>query len=65
MHHAHMCAESLGVPAVHCESREAALAELLRTCRTGDTVLLKASHGMQFEKILSAFYAQYEGRQQP
>ena len=62
---AHMCAESLGVPAVHCESREAALAELLRTCRTGDAVLLKASHGMQFEKILSAFYAQYEGRQQP
>lgn len=65
MHRAHMCAESLGVPAVHCESREAALAELLRTCRTGDAVLLKASHGMQFEKILSAFYAQYEGRQQP
>ena len=65
MRHAHACAEALGVSAVHCENRQEALEKLLCTCRTGDAVLLKASHGMQFEKILSAFYAQYEGRQQP
>ena len=65
MRHAHACAEAFGVSAVHCENRQEALEKLLCTCRTGDAVLLKASHGMQFEKILSAFYAQYEGRQQP
>ena len=65
MRHAHACAEALGVSAVHCENRQEALEKLLCTCHTGDAVLLKASHGMQFEKILSACYAQYEGRQQP
>lgn len=64
MRHAHERAQALGVTATHCASREQALEVLLGACRAGDTVLVKASHGMQFEKILSEFYARYQGRQQ-
>ena len=64
MQHAHERAQALGVTATHCASREQALEVLLDACRAGDTVLVKASHGMQFEKILSGLYAGYQGREQ-
>lgn len=39
---------------LHCDNRDAAISLLRRVLRTGDAVLLKASHSEEFEKIGSA-----------
>ncbi len=39
--------------AVHYQTLEEAVAELPRLLRKGDTILVKASHGMHFEKIVA------------
>lgn len=54
----HTRAASLGVEAVHCGEKQQAAAVLRERAQAGDAVLVKASHGMEFEKILSAFYAE-------
>ncbi|MEG2671973.1 MAG: UDP-N-acetylmuramoyl-tripeptide--D-alanyl-D-alanine ligase [Ruthenibacterium sp.] len=56
MRFAHARAQSLGVPATHCATKDDALALLKNYCRAGDVVLVKASHGMAFETILEGFY---------
>lgn len=57
MQAAHESALAKGVCALHCENRGAALKALTERCRAGDVVLVKASHGMAFEKILDGFYS--------
>ena len=57
MQAAHKSALAKGVCALHCEDRGAALEALKGRCRAGDVVLVKASHGMAFEKILEGFYS--------
>ncbi|MCD8231931.1 MAG: UDP-N-acetylmuramoyl-tripeptide--D-alanyl-D-alanine ligase [Clostridiales bacterium] len=47
-------AASAGCEAVHYESREALLDALLSYIKKGDTVLVKASHFMQFSEIVDA-----------
>ena len=61
MRYAHKRAEMLGVPCTHCADKNDALVLLKNYCRTGDVVLVKASHGMAFETILEDFYADKEG----
>ena len=39
--------------AVHYPTKEEAVADLPRLLRKGDTILVKASHGMHFEKIVA------------
>lgn len=56
---AHESALAKGVQALHCEDRETALRLLTERCRAGDVVLVKASHGMAFEKILEGFYSAF------
>ncbi|MEG2930964.1 MAG: UDP-N-acetylmuramoyl-tripeptide--D-alanyl-D-alanine ligase, partial [Ruthenibacterium sp.] len=60
MQHAHQRAHDLGVESVHCAEKAEAAALLRQMCKSGDALLVKASHGMEFEKILSAFYANEE-----
>ena len=55
---AHRAALSEGVDARHCAGREEAVDLLTEYCRAGDVLLVKASHGMAFEKILEGFYTQ-------
>ncbi len=55
----HESAARRGVRAVRCADREEAAALLAEACRPGDTVLVKASHGMSFEKILEMFYKRF------
>ena len=57
MQAAHEAARAKGVCALHCENRDAALKALTERCCAGDIVLVKASHGMAFEKILEGFYS--------
>lgn len=57
MQAAHESALAKGVDALHCKDRDAALGILTERCRAGDVVLVKASHGMAFEKILEGFYS--------
>ena len=59
MQAAHESARAKGVDALHCEDRDAALEILTERCRAGDVVLVKASHGMAFEKILEGFYNRF------
>lgn len=59
MQAAHAVARAEGLCAQHCAGREEALAWLRENCRPGDVVLVKASHGMAFEKILEGFYADF------
>ena len=59
MQAAHESAREKGVCALHFENRDAALQALTERCRTGDVVLVKASHGMAFEKILEGFYGSF------
>lgn len=61
MRAAHGSAGEKGVQALHCEDRGAALRLLTEHCRAGDVVLVKASHGMAFEKILEGFYSGFSG----
>lgn len=56
MRAAHQKAQSLGVPATHCKTKEDVVSILRFYCRPGDVVLVKASHGMAFETILQGFY---------
>ena len=58
---AHTKAHTLGIEAQHCADREQAVQRLVQTCKAGDVVLVKASHGMAFEKILEAFYENKRG----
>lgn len=62
MRAAHATANALGVPAQHCASRQDAAALLAHTAAPGDVVLVKASHGMQFEKLLDDFYAALDAK---
>ncbi len=52
----HQRAVSLGVAATHCTDKSDAVALLQNYCKKGDVVLVKASHGMHFEEILTGFY---------
>jgi UDP-N-acetylmuramoyl-tripeptide--D-alanyl-D-alanine ligase len=56
---AHREAAAQGVQAVHCANKEQALHSLLQCVRSGDAVLVKASHGMALETVLASFYAAY------
>ncbi|MCD8150084.1 MAG: UDP-N-acetylmuramoyl-tripeptide--D-alanyl-D-alanine ligase [Clostridiales bacterium] len=47
-------AASAGCRAQHCENRETLLAALCSCIKKGDTVLVKASHFMQFSEIVRA-----------
>lgn len=49
-----------GGEAVYFESREDASEYLIKNLKKGDFVLFKASHSMQFEKIIEAVYAASE-----
>ncbi len=60
MRAAHNRAHGLGVEAVHCDNNAAAAQLLTSFCNSGDTVLVKASRGMQFEEILKGFYDSYK-----
>lgn len=62
MRAAHARAVALGVPATHCADKADALALLLQAVQPGDAVLVKASHGMAFETILTELYAALEGQ---
>lgn len=60
----HLCeaAGAAGVEAVHFADKEALAEALLAAAKPGDAVLVKASHGMAFETILSDFYEKYKGQ---
>lgn len=53
-------AEMIGMEAVHFAEKAQAVDHLCGICAAGDAILVKASHGMAFEKILSEFYARYQ-----
>ena len=52
----HQAAARQGVEAIHCADKAEAARLLVQRCCPGDVVLVKASHGMAFEKILEDFY---------
>ena len=54
--HAKALAAEAGEKARHYDTREALLAALRKTAQPGDVLLFKASHGMQLEKVLEAFF---------
>lgn len=58
--HAQVRAAEVGLAAVHCADKKAAVQILYERCKAGDAVLVKASHGMAFETILTDFYARPE-----
>lgn len=49
-------AEQGGCKILHCESKQQAVQALKDYCKEKDAVLVKASHGMHFEDILSELY---------
>lgn len=55
---AHERALALGLRALHCADRAEAVQTLKSEAAEGDAVLVKASHGMEFDKLLSGFYGE-------
>lgn len=49
-------ASAKGCKTLHCETKQQAVEILKQFCCKNDAVLVKASHGMHFEEILSEFY---------
>ena len=64
MQFAHVRAVALGLSATHCKEKNEAIALLRTQCAAGDAVLVKASHGMEFEKILAGFYENAESERE-